>query len=180
MKIGCRAFVYICSMGQLLYKHSTQIWRALRQRQTQRFVWRCHLPNYLMQSRQESMELVLLILLFVMLCMEPVLHCLQVSDLWARSSGHAAGHAMPVTTTGALHFPTSRFPCTPRSRTAARMATGTAGFVRPTAPLLASPCCSTSSLHRNWCTSTCSSLCSASCAPASGGSSSSTWASSAF
>ena len=81
--IGCRGFVYVCSLGQLLYKHATQTWRALRQKQTQRFIWRCHIPTYLQQSRQESMELILLILLIVMLCMEPTLHCLQVSDQWA-------------------------------------------------------------------------------------------------
>ena len=128
--IACRAFVYVCSMGQLLYKHSTQTWRALRQKQTQRFIWRCHLPNYLMQSRQEAMELVLLILLFVMLCMEPVLHCLQVSDLWAWSSDQLCCRMCP------LLPPTPVNPTLwiPRSRTAASKAIGTADFARPTTP----------------------------------------------
>ena len=80
--IGARAFLYIFSLGQLLVKHGTQTWRAIRKKQTQRFIWRCHVPTYLTQSRQELVEVTLMALLFTMLCMEPVLHCMQVSDQW--------------------------------------------------------------------------------------------------
>ena len=80
--IGARAFLYVFSLGQLLVKHGTQTFRAIRKKQTQRFIWRCHVPTYLTQSRQELMEVTLMALLFTMLCMEPVLHCLQVSDQW--------------------------------------------------------------------------------------------------
>mmetsp|Transcript_47687 Transcript_47687/g.107048 ORF Transcript_47687/g.107048 Transcript_47687/m.107048 type:complete len:1123 (+) Transcript_47687:100-3468(+) len=80
--IGSRAFMYVCSFGQLLVKHATQTWRAIRNKQTERFIWRCHVPTYLMHSRQELVEVTLLVLLFTMLCMEPALHCLQVSDQW--------------------------------------------------------------------------------------------------
>ena len=78
--IGARAFLYLFSLGQLLVKHATQTWRAIRKKQTERFIWRCHVPSYLTQSRQELVEVTLMALLFTMLCMEPVLHCLQVSD----------------------------------------------------------------------------------------------------
>mmetsp|Transcript_47688 Transcript_47688/g.107055 ORF Transcript_47688/g.107055 Transcript_47688/m.107055 type:complete len:1117 (+) Transcript_47688:100-3450(+) len=78
--IACRGFVYVFSMGQLLVKHAGQTFRAIRKKQTQQLIWRCRVPNYLMQSRQELMEATLLILLFAMLCMEPTLHCMQVSN----------------------------------------------------------------------------------------------------
>ncbi|CAE7390341.1 unnamed protein product [Symbiodinium natans] len=77
--IACRAALYLTSLGQLLVKHGVQSFRALRAKKTKRFVWRCHLPSYLLQSGQEMTEVVLLILLFAMLCCEPVLHCMSVS-----------------------------------------------------------------------------------------------------
>ena len=77
--IACRAALYLVSLGQLVVKHAVQSFRALRAKQTRRFVWRCHLPSYLLQSGQEMTEVVLLILLFAMLCCEPVLHCMSVN-----------------------------------------------------------------------------------------------------
>eukprot|EP00437_Effrenium_voratum_P007644 CAMPEP_0181424432 /NCGR_PEP_ID=MMETSP1110-20121109/14641_1 /TAXON_ID=174948 /ORGANISM="Symbiodinium sp., Strain CCMP421" /LENGTH=1118 /DNA_ID=CAMNT_0023547589 /DNA_START=68 /DNA_END=3424 /DNA_ORIENTATION=- len=78
--IACRACLYFFSLGQLLVKHAVQSWRALRAKQTRRFIWRCHLPSYLLQSGQEMTEVILLILLLCMLCCEPVLHCLSASN----------------------------------------------------------------------------------------------------
>ncbi|OLP87811.1 hypothetical protein AK812_SmicGene30936 [Symbiodinium microadriaticum] len=54
--------------------------RGPQRRQTRRFIWRCHLPSYLLQSGQEMTEVILLILLLCMLCCEPVLHCLSASN----------------------------------------------------------------------------------------------------
>ncbi|CAE7877977.1 UGAT, partial [Symbiodinium microadriaticum] len=71
--IVCRAFLYIGSLGQLFAKHAYQTYRAVRQKQMTRL---CCLPvpKYVLQTRQELTEVAL------MLCCEPVLHCLAVSS----------------------------------------------------------------------------------------------------
>eukprot|EP00439_Symbiodinium_sp_Y106_P044179 s3711_g5.t1 len=80
--IACRACLYVFSLGQLWVKHAVQTYKAVRARQTRRFIWRFHLPSYLLQSGQEMTEVILLLLLICMLCCEPVLHCLGASNEW--------------------------------------------------------------------------------------------------
>ena len=64
--ILCRAFMYIGSLGQLFAKHGFQTFRAVRQKQMTRF---CCLPvpKYILQTRQELIEVLLLFLLMCML-----------------------------------------------------------------------------------------------------------------
>eukprot|EP00439_Symbiodinium_sp_Y106_P037459 s3365_g4.t1 len=83
--IGCRAFMYVFSLGQLFAKHMYQIIRACASGKTSPCLWCCRVPTYLLVSRQEFIEFVLVLFLLTMLGMEPFLHCLQVSDQWLTS-----------------------------------------------------------------------------------------------
>jgi len=80
--IACRAFLYLFSLGQLFAKHAVQTYRAARRKQMRRLTWCVHVPAYLLQTRQEMIEAILILLLLCMLCCEPVLHCLSVSSDW--------------------------------------------------------------------------------------------------
>ncbi|CAE7916591.1 unnamed protein product [Symbiodinium sp. KB8] len=78
--IFCRAFLYTFSLGQLFTKHGYQTYRAIRQKQMTRFCGCLPVPTYMLQTRQEVVELVLLLFLVCLFCCEPVLHCLAVSN----------------------------------------------------------------------------------------------------
>ena len=80
-----KAFMYVFSLGQLFAKHMYQILRACASGKTSPCVWCCRVPTYLLISRQEFIEFVLVLFLLTMLGMEPFLHCLQVSDQWLTS-----------------------------------------------------------------------------------------------
>ncbi|CAE7827221.1 unnamed protein product [Symbiodinium sp. CCMP2592] len=77
--IFCRAFVYVGSLGQLFAKHAYQTYRAVRQKQLTRLCC-LPIPKYMLQTRQELIEAILVLLLMCLLCCEPVLHCLAVSS----------------------------------------------------------------------------------------------------
>ncbi|CAE7845169.1 unnamed protein product [Symbiodinium necroappetens] len=78
--ILCRAFLYTFSLGQLFAKHGCQTYRAIRQKQMMRFCGCLPVPKYMLQTRQEVVEVVLLLFLACLFCCEPVLHCLAVSN----------------------------------------------------------------------------------------------------
>ena len=78
--ICCRAIVYVGSLGQLLAKHAYQTYRAVRQKQMTRLGGCLPVPQYVLQTRQELFEVLLLLLLICMLCIEPMVHCLAVSS----------------------------------------------------------------------------------------------------
>jgi len=78
--ISCRLFMYIFSLGQLFIKHTAQIAKAYKEQRTVRCFRGLTLPSYLLSSRQEFVEFTLAVFLFVMLTMEPFLHCLNVDD----------------------------------------------------------------------------------------------------
>ena len=74
--------MYVFSLGQLFAKHMYQTVRACSAGKTSRCFWCCRVPTYLVTSRQEFIEFILVLFLLTMLVMEPFLHCLQVSDEW--------------------------------------------------------------------------------------------------
>ena len=75
-----RAFLYVFSLGQLFAKHGYQTYRAIRQKQMTRCCGCLAVPKYMLQTRQEVVEVVLLLFLLCLFCCEPVLHCLAVSN----------------------------------------------------------------------------------------------------
>lgn len=80
--IGCRAFMYFCSFGQLAGKHGYMITKAVRSKALTKVFGFFPFPTYLLQSRQEFTEFALATALACMICIEPFLHCLKVSPRW--------------------------------------------------------------------------------------------------
>jgi hypothetical protein len=80
----CLCFVYLCSMGQMLFFHVKHFLRDCRDRD---FVKIAHIPipGYLMRW-QDSTSLVLTLLLIGMMATEPVIRCLGHED--EGSKGH--------------------------------------------------------------------------------------------
>jgi len=75
---ACRCFIYICSMGQWVIFHAKNSLRDFRNRALVRW-GRCAIPEYLCAWQGWS-SLCLTMFLFLMLCMEPILHCFQHND----------------------------------------------------------------------------------------------------
>jgi len=74
----CRCFIYICSMGQWVVYHVKYSLKDFRSGHVIR-VGRCPTPEYLW-NWQGSSSLFLTVILFLMLCMEPILHCVEHND----------------------------------------------------------------------------------------------------
>mmetsp|Transcript_105815 Transcript_105815/g.306075 ORF Transcript_105815/g.306075 Transcript_105815/m.306075 type:complete len:401 (+) Transcript_105815:2-1204(+) len=69
-----RCFIYVCSMGHRMYIHAKSISLSVRKRHyITRFGCIC-MPGYL-ANWKECASLILTLLLFLMLCTEPILHC---------------------------------------------------------------------------------------------------------
>jgi len=68
-----RAFIYCFSMTQLLYVHTTKIFKAIRRKDTAK-IGCIRVPKYL-SDWQESAALLLTVMLIVMICLEPILWC---------------------------------------------------------------------------------------------------------
>jgi len=68
-----RTFVYICSMGLAIYRHSRSIIIDVSGGKTMRFLF-LNIPAYL-KTWQESVSLALTCSLFAMFCLEPILAC---------------------------------------------------------------------------------------------------------
>jgi len=73
----CRVFVYVCSMGALILFHVKHMLRDMRNRNFVRLRY-ISVPAYL-RSWQDAAGLMLAIVLALMLCLEPLLYCLQSS-----------------------------------------------------------------------------------------------------
>jgi hypothetical protein len=74
--LGCRAFIYLLCMMQLLYRHLRDTISAYRKKNTIKLVGFVAVPRYLRQW-QDAANLGLTISLILMLCYEPIIHCWQ-------------------------------------------------------------------------------------------------------
>eukprot|EP00429_Kryptoperidinium_foliaceum_P043833 CAMPEP_0176107138 /NCGR_PEP_ID=MMETSP0120_2-20121206/53766_1 /TAXON_ID=160619 /ORGANISM="Kryptoperidinium foliaceum, Strain CCMP 1326" /LENGTH=1123 /DNA_ID=CAMNT_0017441265 /DNA_START=66 /DNA_END=3437 /DNA_ORIENTATION=- len=72
---ACRVFIYIFSMGQCLYYHAKKSLKDIKARNMKRFGY-LKLPEYLF-NWQDLASVFLTIFLVLMLCLEPILHCLS-------------------------------------------------------------------------------------------------------
>ena len=68
-----RLFIYLFSMGQMIYGHVSKVVGACRRGEVL-YIGKCLLPVYL-TNWQESFNLVLMLILVGMLATEPILHC---------------------------------------------------------------------------------------------------------
>mmetsp|Transcript_93649 Transcript_93649/g.269625 ORF Transcript_93649/g.269625 Transcript_93649/m.269625 type:complete len:1122 (+) Transcript_93649:131-3496(+) len=73
---GCRCFIYFLSMGQLLYHHIKYLTADLRNRSFVKFGF-VKVPEYVSNSWQDVVSLLLTILLVAMLSIEPLIRCLE-------------------------------------------------------------------------------------------------------
>lgn len=73
-----RAFIYVFSLGQMLYQHAGKSIKAYRKKATDTVkLFSCiRVPKYL-ENWQESANLILMIMLMIMVSFEPILHCMQ-------------------------------------------------------------------------------------------------------
>merc|ERR1719330_1236172 len=71
----CRCFIYLCSMGQLIYTHGKHIYRSIKAKD---FIslGLLKLPGCLAKW-QEVVGCALTLFLLVMMCLEPILHCIS-------------------------------------------------------------------------------------------------------
>jgi uncharacterized membrane protein YgcG len=77
---GCRTFIYLCSLTQLIYSHSRDSFKAFRAGEITQigFMW---VPIYFLKKWQETASFLLAVSLFIMLCIEPILAC------WRNNNG---------------------------------------------------------------------------------------------
>merc|ERR1711971_1160031 len=68
-----RLFIYLFSMGQMIYGHASKVIGACRRGEVL-YIGKCPFPVYL-TNWQESFNLVLMLILIGMLATEPILHC---------------------------------------------------------------------------------------------------------
>merc|ERR1719310_459752 len=80
----CRCFIYLFSMGQMVFLHMSRILGAYRHGRLVK-LGRVSLPSYL-TNWQEAFNLVLMLCIMSMLCTEPILHCLSTEDIELFSS----------------------------------------------------------------------------------------------
>jgi len=71
-----RAFIYVFSMGQMLFAHISRTIKGYRRGNTLKLFGKVPIPAYL-SNWQDSANLILMLELMVMLASEPVFHCLQ-------------------------------------------------------------------------------------------------------
>ena len=70
----CRCFIFVFSLGRLIYTHGKHIVKDVKARRFIR-VGPLAVPSYL-SNWQDFLGFTLMILLVSMLCMEPIVHCL--------------------------------------------------------------------------------------------------------
>jgi len=75
---ACRAFIYVLSMGQLLYFHAKRCYQNCREREFIK-LGAIRIPAYLSQW-QGAVSLFLTTCLLIMLSLEPILHCVNSDD----------------------------------------------------------------------------------------------------
>jgi len=88
----CRCFIYLCSMGQWVVFHAKYSMKDFRNKAVIRY-GRCAIPEYLCAWQGWS-SLLLTLFLFLMLCMEPILHCLENNDGYLFTEHCKAGEAV--------------------------------------------------------------------------------------
>eukprot|EP00929_Paragymnodinium_shiwhaense_P055737 TRINITY_DN2790_c2_g2_i1.p1 TRINITY_DN2790_c2_g2~~TRINITY_DN2790_c2_g2_i1.p1 ORF type:complete len:1147 (-),score=315.94 TRINITY_DN2790_c2_g2_i1:353-3709(-) len=88
LQFGFRLFIYVFSMGQLLVMHLRRICNSYMNRQTIKMFGCLPVPAYL-QNWMEAGGLVLMCCLIVMLCFEPILHCIQEEPLFTTTCDDA-------------------------------------------------------------------------------------------
>jgi len=71
---GCRAFIYSCSMTQLIYRHMRATVTAVKKKSFTRFCC-IRVPSYLLEEWQEAASFSLMLSLVAMMIFEPILHC---------------------------------------------------------------------------------------------------------
>merc|ERR1719217_424763 len=74
-----RCFIYLFSMGQMLFLHVGRILGSYRNGRVIKF-GRCSIPSYL-NNWQESLNLGLMMCIMSMLITEPILHCISSEDV---------------------------------------------------------------------------------------------------
>merc|ERR1719217_1467694 len=74
-----RIFIYVFSMGTMIYSHFAKIVSSFRRGDVIR-LGKCAIPTYL-SNWQEAFNLVLMFLLMFMLSTEPILHCFGAEDV---------------------------------------------------------------------------------------------------
>merc|ERR1719217_908063 len=74
-----RMFIYMFSMGQMVFVHMSRILGSYRRGDTLK-LGKVSIPMYL-TNWQEAFNLVLMLVLMSMLCTEPILHCLSGEDV---------------------------------------------------------------------------------------------------
>eukprot|EP00933_Yihiella_yeosuensis_P029663 TRINITY_DN23297_c0_g7_i1.p1 TRINITY_DN23297_c0_g7~~TRINITY_DN23297_c0_g7_i1.p1 ORF type:complete len:596 (+),score=103.87 TRINITY_DN23297_c0_g7_i1:3-1790(+) len=95
----CRIFIYLGSLGSLLRRQLRSFFKDLRRRRFMK-IGGFPVPEYL-RDWKESVTFVLVIVLIVMLCMEPIFHCLSDSEVSKTEQVQARllQAATPTTTT---------------------------------------------------------------------------------
>jgi len=76
-----RGFIYLFSMGQMIFSHARRICKGYTTGQTMKVFNCCPVPAYL-NNWQEMGNFILMCCLLVMICFEPVLHCLHREPLF--------------------------------------------------------------------------------------------------
>eukprot|EP00929_Paragymnodinium_shiwhaense_P012864 TRINITY_DN12074_c0_g1_i1.p1 TRINITY_DN12074_c0_g1~~TRINITY_DN12074_c0_g1_i1.p1 ORF type:complete len:687 (-),score=147.97 TRINITY_DN12074_c0_g1_i1:145-1923(-) len=84
-----RAFIYLFSMGQMLIYHVKKCGQGYFSGQTMRAFGCCSVPRYL-HNWQEVGNLLLMLCLIIMLCFEPILHCINEEPLFTTECKDAA------------------------------------------------------------------------------------------
>jgi len=77
-----RCFIYMLSLGAMVYSHITKTASAIRSKEVLR-VCGVHIPEYLLQW-QEAMSFMLMTLLILMLTTEPILRCIHREPLFGQ------------------------------------------------------------------------------------------------
>eukprot|EP00929_Paragymnodinium_shiwhaense_P110898 TRINITY_DN781_c2_g1_i3.p1 TRINITY_DN781_c2_g1~~TRINITY_DN781_c2_g1_i3.p1 ORF type:complete len:1089 (-),score=249.14 TRINITY_DN781_c2_g1_i3:119-3385(-) len=108
-----RGFIYLFSMGAMVFSHTSRILRSLRTGDVVRLAQRFAVPTYL-SNWQETANLVLAFFLIAMLCTEPMLYCLSDDTKdengpmfidWCKSSDNVRGAYYVFATIGTcLYF----------------------------------------------------------------------------
>merc|ERR1712151_240684 len=73
---GCRLFIYIFSMGQMIYVHLSRTFKSYRKALVFKLFGKIPLPEYL-RNWQDTANLLLMTVLIVMLASEPIFHCMS-------------------------------------------------------------------------------------------------------
>jgi hypothetical protein len=74
-----RIFIYLFSMGQMIFSHASKVFGSYRRGDVVR-LGRCPVPSYL-ANWQDAFNMILMFLLIGMMSTEPILHCMSKEDV---------------------------------------------------------------------------------------------------